>query len=206
MPEHQAHALAHQSLLLKTGETVVTKEAAAKVAEDDIVDIDHSNQVTCSFSYDKKAAVTGAGQTAQVSAVFQPRCWRLHPTLVKTFAAANGRKKSLRVRRPGAPQVHSNPGINAARSHSANVIRFSAILTWQRAPTAWDPNTILWSSRAGSRLVETKVSVLAPLHDPAVMSLGIICRRQHRHWDLRVPGAGPRQTLYHNRCRCGASR
>jgi hypothetical protein len=43
VPEHQAQALAHQSLLLKVSECVIPKEAAAKMAEDDIVDIDDSN-------------------------------------------------------------------------------------------------------------------------------------------------------------------
>jgi hypothetical protein len=43
VPEHQAHALAHQSLLLKIGECIITKEATAKMADDNIVDIDYSN-------------------------------------------------------------------------------------------------------------------------------------------------------------------
>jgi len=43
VPEHQAHAFAHQSLLRKIGECIITKKAAAKLPVDDIVDIDHSN-------------------------------------------------------------------------------------------------------------------------------------------------------------------
>ena len=62
--EHQPHAFAHQSLLVKVGKCIITKEAAPKLPQDDIVDIDDSNQSTRSLSYDEKATVTGAGQTS----------------------------------------------------------------------------------------------------------------------------------------------
>jgi hypothetical protein len=104
---YSAQPIAHEALALEARECVVAKIAAAKCAEDNVGEIDHTDDLARPGSANQESSVLGLGHSRDVATELRRRGRCSNPRMVKCATGSCESQELSLIRESGSPKKNA---------------------------------------------------------------------------------------------------